>query len=96
MYTIERTTAFDTWLGAQSVEVRIRIADRIVRATAGNLGDVKYFDGIGEMRVSYGPGYRVYFVRRGLTLILLLFGGDKRTQPKDIKRAIQMLKKLKE
>lgn len=60
---------------------------RIVRLQAGLLGDVRFFDGIGELRIDVGPGYRVYFVRRGETLILLLCGGDKGSQARDIERA---------
>lgn len=51
------------------------------------MGDVKFFDGLGELRIDYGPGYRVYFVRRGNTIIVLLCGGDKSTQSRDITRA---------
>ncbi len=58
------------------------------------MGDVKFFDRIGELRVDTGPGYRVYFVQRGKALIVLLCGGDKSTQRKDIKRAIQMAKEV--
>jgi len=65
-----------------------------VRAEAGLLGDVKYFDGIGEMRVDFGPGYRVYFVTQGNELIILLCGGDKGSQQRDIKQAIAMAKEL--
>jgi putative addiction module killer protein len=63
------------------------IAMRVVRLQAGLLGDVKFFNGIGELRIDVGPGYRVYFVRRGETLILLLCGGDKGSQGRDIERA---------
>jgi putative addiction module killer protein len=66
----------------------IRIAQRIVRLQAGLVGDVKPVGGgISELRVDYGPGYRVYFVRRGQVLIILLCGGDKRSQRRDIARA---------
>ena len=67
---------------------------RIDRAGLGNLGDHKYFDGIGEMRIDYGPGYRVYFVQEGRSIVLLLSGGDKSTQEKDIQKALKMLKEL--
>jgi putative addiction module killer protein len=75
---------------------KVRIADRIDRLALGNAGDTKSFSGISEMRIDYGPGYRVYFTRRGPLVIVLLCGGDKRTQDKDIKRAIAMAKELKE
>jgi putative addiction module killer protein len=60
----------------------------------GNLGDAKFFDGIGELRVDYGPGYRLYFVRQGASVVVLLCGGDKSTQAKDITRAKRMAKEL--
>ena len=59
---------------------------------AGNLGDAKFFGGIGELRIDYGPGYRLYFVRRGEAVIVLLCGGDKSSQKRDIKLAIKMAK----
>lgn len=58
----------------------------------GLVGDAKYFDGIGELRIDYGPGYRVYFVQRGQTLVILLCGGDKKTQDRDVRKAIEMSK----
>lgn len=67
---------------------------RIDRAEEGNLGDVKFFEGIGEMRIDYGPGYRVYFLRQGDVLVLLLCGGEKSTQQTDIKRALEIAKGL--
>jgi len=60
------------------------------------LGDAKFFDGIGELRIDYGPGYRVYLVRRGDVLVILLCGGDKRSQRRDIKRAKAMAKELED
>ena len=58
------------------------------------MGDVKYFDGIGELRIDYGPGYRVYFTKRGQTIIILLSGGDKSSQKRDIKRAVIMAQEV--
>lgn len=69
-----------------------RIEIRISRVENGNLGDAKFFDGIGELRIDYGPGYRVYFVQRGPVLIILLCGGGKASQGADIKKAIAMAK----
>ena len=60
----------------------------------GLFGDAKFFDGIGELRVDYGPGYRVYFVKRGNEVVILLCGGDKSRQTKDIKQAIEMAKEV--
>jgi putative addiction module killer protein len=71
-----------------------RIVQRIVRLQAGLFGDVKFFGGIGELRVDHGPGYRVYFVQRGKMVVILLCGGDKRTQGKDIQRARDMAKEV--
>ncbi len=68
-----------------------RIAARIDRLALGNPGDVKPIgSGISEMRIDYGPGYRVYFVQRGSAIVVILCGGDKRTQAADIKRAIRI------
>ena len=68
----------------------------ILRLRPGLLGDAKFFDGIGELRIDYGPGYRVYLVRRGDVLVILLCGGDKRSQRRDIKRAKAMAKELED
>ena len=65
-----------------------------MRLQAGLFGDVKYFGGIGELRVDHGPGYRVYFLRRGKQLIVLLCGGDKSTQTRDIRQAKRMADEL--
>lgn len=74
-----------------------RIAARIDRLALGNPGDVKPIgSGISEMRIDYGPGYRVYFVRRGSAVVVILCGGDKRTQAADIKRAIKIAADWKE
>lgn len=58
------------------------------------MGDVKYFKGIGELRIDFGPGYRVYFLQRGSVLVILLCGGDKSTQSRDIERALAMAKEV--
>ena len=70
------------------------IARRIVRVQSGLMGDVKVLDGIGELRVDYGPGYRVYFVQHGNVLIVLLCGGDKGSQDRDIAKAKQLAKEI--
>lgn len=75
----------------------VRIAARIDRLALGNPGDVKSVgSGISEMRIDYGPGYRVYFVKRGSAVLVILCGGDKRTQAADIKRAIKIAADWKE
>jgi putative addiction module killer protein len=89
MFEVLKTDEFDRWLaGLQDQRAMARIASRIERLGMGNPGDVKPVgDGISEMRVSYGPGYRVYYKQTGRTIILILYGGDKATQQTDIKRA---------
>lgn len=71
-----------------------RIADRIARIQSGLLGDLKQFDGLTEFRVDYGPGYRLYAVRRGDVLIILLCGGDKSSQDRDIRKAQDLAAQL--
>ncbi|EQD74777.1 addiction module killer protein [mine drainage metagenome] len=74
-----------------------RVQTRIERLAAGNLGDVEPVgEGVSELRINYGPGYRVYFKKRGLELIILLAGGDKTTQAKNIKAALRLARNLSE
>lgn len=89
MIEVRQTEQFTDWLkGLKDRTARVRISARLVRAETGNLGDVKPVgEGVSEMRLTYGPGYRLYFVQRGQTLIVMLGGGDKGTQGKDIKAA---------
>ena len=95
MIEVRRTSVFIDWLRKlKDRRAQERIAQRIVRLQAGLFGDAKFFDGIGELRVDYGPGYRVYFVRKGEVVIVLLCGGDKSTQSKDIERATKMAKEF--
>lgn len=94
-HEVRQTIEFNTWLtGLRDRRAVERIAQRIVRVEAGLLGDAKFFDGIGELRIDYGPGYRLYFCRRGEIIILLLCGGDKSSQKRDIKKAIEMAKEV--
>jgi putative addiction module killer protein len=74
------------------VRAKTKIAQRLVRVQSGNTGDVKFFENIGELRIHHGPGYRLYFVQRGKIFILLLCGGDKSTQKRDIERATRIAK----
>ena len=77
-------------------QAQARIDARIRRVSLGNLGDAKGIGrGISELRIDYGPGYRVYFMQRGLRLVVLLNGGDKRTQNSDIQRAIEIAESWK-
>ena len=85
--------------GLRDRQARARIDARIARLRQGNHGDAKLLPrtgGVCELRVDYGPGYRVYFSRRGKTLVILLCGGDKRTQDADVKRASEMVKEWQE
>ncbi len=89
MIEVRQTPVFEAWLtGLKDKVTRAIIARRIARLAGGNAGDVKAVgEGVAELRIDYGPGYRVYFVRRGEALILLLCGGDKGSQSRDIERA---------
>jgi putative addiction module killer protein len=83
MIEIRKTSHFARWIDSlQDIRARARIQVRIERLPLGNLGDVKPVgEGISEMRIDHGPGYRVYFLQQGRSVIILLAGGDKRTQP---------------
>lgn len=95
---IVQTSVFREWLSALKDKRAVsRIAMRIERAEAGNLGDIKSVgDGVSEMRVSYGPGYRVYFTRRRELIVILLCGGEKSSQQRDIAAAKQLVKEWKD
>lgn len=92
MYQLQRTDVFDEWLlGLRDMRAKARILVRLESARLGNLGDVRSVGGgISEMRVDVGAGYRMYFTRRQRIVLILLCGGDKSTQPRDITRAKQM------
>jgi len=94
MIQVEVTDEFDKWLRRlRDLQAKERILERIRRLRDGNAGDVKPVGkGVSEMRISYGPGYRLYFTQRGKALILLLCGGDKSSQKADIARAMAMVK----
>ena len=96
MIEIRKTEIFAKWLdGLDDIRTRARILVRIERLVAGNPGDVKPVgEGVSELRVDYGPGYRVYYKQRGRSVVILLAGGDKRTQAKDIKTALRLAKNL--
>lgn len=96
MYEVQLTDEFEAWLdGLADRAAQMRVVARIRRAGLGNLGDWRAVYGpLSEMRVDYGPGYRLYFVRRGAKIILLLAGGDKSTQRRDIQRATSLLEQL--
>lgn len=94
MIQIEVTDEFDKWLkGLRDLQAKERVFERIRRLRDGNPGDVRSVGkGVSEMRISYGPGYRLYYTQRGKALVLLLCGGDKSSQKADIARAIAMVK----
>jgi len=96
MNSFVRSAEFDAWLAGLSDKVgRARIVHRIRSAEHGNFGDCEPVGGgVSEMRIHIGPGYRVYFTRRGEVVYLLLLGGDKSSQKRDIKRAIEMSRTL--
>jgi len=96
MLEVRRTEAFSEWLlKLKDGQARARIVARIDRLIDGLFGDARPVgEGVGELRIDYGPGYRVYFVQRGKTLVILLCGGDKRTQDRDIKTAKAMAAEL--
>lgn len=94
MIEIRQTELFARWFaGLRDGRARMRIQARIDRLAIGNVGDVRPV-GVSEMRIDYGPGYRVYFVRRGAVLVVLLAGGDKGTQDRDIRAALDLARSL--
>ncbi|HKT26582.1 type II toxin-antitoxin system RelE/ParE family toxin [Dyella sp.] len=96
MNEINQTEEFAAWLqNLRDNAGKAKIIGRLKRASHGNFGDVKHFDGISEMRIDFGPGYRVYYAKEGKTVYLLLMGGDKSTQSQDIKEALKLWKRLK-
>ena len=96
MIEIRKTENFAKWINElHDIRARARILVRIERLVAGNPGDVKAVgEGVSELRIDYGPGYRVYYKRQGQKVVILLAGGDKRTQDKDIKTALRLAKNL--
>lgn len=95
---VRRTDVFAEWLDdLRDLRARARVQARIERLVIGNPGDVRPVgEGVSELRINYGPGYRVYFVNRGKALIILLAGGEKSTQASDIETALRLARTLKE
>ena len=92
---VRKTDEFVEWFEAlRDLRAKARIQVRIDRIERGNLGDAKFFDGIGELRIDYGPGYRVYFIKRDNMIVILLCGGDKSSQQKDVKKAKAVTKEM--
>ena len=98
MKTIYTTEVFDAWFGSlKDRQTARRIQARIDRAEEGNFGDHKAVgEGVSEMRIHHGPGFRVYFTQRGMEIVILLAGGDKSSQTQDIATAHELARQLKE
>lgn len=96
MLEVRQTDVYAEWFKSlRDRQARARIDARIRRLSLGNPGDVKPVgEGVSELRIDYGPGYRVYFAQRGQTLVILLAGGDKRTQDRDIRTALELARGL--
>jgi len=96
MVEIRKTEMFAKWLdGLNDIRARARILVRIERLAGGNPGDVRAVgEGVSELRIDYGPGYRVYFKKQGRKVVILLAGGDKQTQAKDIRTALRLARNL--
>ena len=96
MNSIQTTEVFDDWFaGLKDWQAVRRVQVRIDRAEDGNFGDCEPVgEGVSEMKIHYGPGYRVYFVQRGIEIVILLAGGNKSTQSKDIKTALELARKI--
>ncbi|NYS59570.1 type II toxin-antitoxin system RelE/ParE family toxin [Vreelandella salicampi] len=98
MIELIKTDVFDGWLRElRDIRARAKIETRIRRLSLGNPGDVKPVgEGISELRISYGPGYRIYYITKGPVIVVLLCGGDKASQPRDIEQAKAIAAQWKE
>ena len=98
MVEVRQTERFAQWLeDLRDLRARARVQARIERLIGGNPGDIKPVgSGVSELRINYGPGYRVYFQQKGSTLIILLAGVDKASQPRDIDEALSLARQIKE
>jgi putative addiction module killer protein len=95
---LRSTAVFDQWFdGLKDIQAKARITARLRRVELGNLGDCEPVgEGVAELRIHYGPGYRIYFCRKGVKIIVLLAGGDKSSQHRDIKKALDLSRQLAE
>ena len=98
MFTVLQTEEFVAWLDdLKDKRAQVRIAARLRQAESGNLGDWQPIEGeVSELRLNYGPGYRLYFARRGRIIVVILNAGDKSTQKRDIRRALKLATELGE
>ena len=96
MIEVRKTEVYTNWLDSlRDVRARARVLVRVERLAAGNPGDVRPVgEGVSELRIEYGPGYRVYFTKQGGMIVVLLAGGDKRTQSQDVKTALRLARNL--
>ncbi len=96
MFEVRKTEIYAKWLdGLRDTRARARVLVRVERLAIGNPGDVRPVgEGVSELRIDYGPGYRVYFKQQSRTIVVLLAGGDKRTQSRDIETAIRLSRNL--
>ena len=96
MVEVRQTETYVRWFGGlRDRQAKARIDVRIRRLSLGNQGDVRSVgEGVSELRIDYGPGYRVYFVQTGQTVVVLLAGGDKRTQDRDVELALELAREL--
>ena len=97
MYFIKQTNIFSRWLNnLKDIKGKVSILRRVDRMKYGNFGDYKYVgDGVSELRIAFGPGYRIYYTKQESQVIILLVGGDKSSQNSDIKKAKKILEELK-
>jgi putative addiction module killer protein len=96
MVEIRKTATFSKWIDSlRDIRARARVQARIERLAVGHAGDAKPMgEGVSELRIDYGPGYRVYFKKQGRSVVVLLAGGDKKTQSRDIKTALRLARNL--
>ena len=96
MFAVRKTETYAKWLDSlRDARARARVLVRVERLAAGNPGDVRPLgEGVSELRITYGPGYRVYFKKKARTIIVLLAGGDKRSQSNDVQTALRLARNL--
>lgn len=96
MFEVRKTEVYAKWLDSlRDTRARARVLVRVERLAAGNPGDVRPVgEGVSELRIDYGPGYRVYFKKQARSIVILLAGGDKRTQSDDVKTALRLARNL--